>query len=130
VSYAGISVSFWLYSADLHRSTAFPSPVEANFRYPYAGQPADPAHAPGYVVLGRDLCATRSVLIDGVEVSREVWYSHYAPVWADPRVSGVNSRGAGAPGYDEAHSGECFECPSTRVVRSSARGSSRTFHGG
>ena len=49
-------------------------------RYPYAGQPADPAHAPGYVVLGRDVWATRIFLMDGVEVSRDVWYSHYAPV--------------------------------------------------
>jgi vancomycin resistance protein YoaR len=78
------SVSFWLYSADAHRSTVFPPPVEANFRYPYAGQPADPAHAPGYVVLGRDVWATRIVLMDGVEVSRDVWYSHYAPVWGGP----------------------------------------------
>ena len=78
------SVSFWLYSADAHRSTDFPPPVEANFRYPYAGQPADPAHAPGYVVLGRDVWAARIVLVDGVEVSRDVWYSHYAPVWGGP----------------------------------------------
>jgi hypothetical protein len=78
------SVSFWLYSADAHRSTVFPDPIEANFRYPYAGQPADPAHAPGYVVLGRDVWATRIVLVDGVEVSRDVWYSHYAPVWGGP----------------------------------------------
>jgi hypothetical protein len=78
------SVSFWLYSADAHRSTVFSEPVEANFRYPYAGQPADSAHAPGYVVLGRDVWATRIVLMDGVEVSRDVWYSHYAPVWGGP----------------------------------------------
>jgi vancomycin resistance protein YoaR len=78
------SVSFWLYGADTHRSTVLPPPVQANFRYPYAGQPADPAHAPGYVVLGRDAWATRIVLVDGVEVSRDVWYSHYAPVWGGP----------------------------------------------
>jgi len=49
-----------------------------------AGQPADPAHAPGYVVPGRDVQVTRIVLQDGIERSRETWYSHYAPVWGGP----------------------------------------------
>jgi len=52
--------------------------------YPAPGQPADPAHAPGYVVPGRDVWATRIVYEDGAELWTDVWYSHYAPVWGGP----------------------------------------------
>jgi vancomycin resistance protein YoaR len=78
------SVSFWIYSAPTGRTTTFSEPVEANLRWPYAGQPADPAHAPGYVVLGRDVWVTRSVAESGAEVHRDVFFSHYAPVWGGP----------------------------------------------
>jgi vancomycin resistance protein YoaR len=78
------SVSFWIYSAPTGRTTTFSEPVEANLRWPYAGQPADPAHAPGYVVLGRDVWVTRSVVENGTEVRRDTFFSHYAPVWGGP----------------------------------------------
>ncbi len=78
------SVTFWLYGPPTGRTAVFLDPVQWNIRYPAAGQPADPAHAPGYVVPGRDVQVTRVVLQDGIEVSREIWYSHYAPVWGGP----------------------------------------------
>jgi vancomycin resistance protein YoaR len=78
------SVTFWLYGPPTGRTVVFLDPVQWNIRYPAAGQPADPAHAPGYVVPGRDVQVTRVVLQDGIEVSREIWYSHYAPVWGGP----------------------------------------------
>jgi vancomycin resistance protein YoaR len=78
------SVSFWIYSAPTGRTTSFSEPLEANLRWPYAGQPADPAHAPGYVVLGRDVWVTRSVVENGTEVHRDTFFSHYAPVWGGP----------------------------------------------
>lgn len=45
---------------------------------------AGPSHAPGYVVPGRDAWVTRVVMLDGVELFRDTWYSHYAPVWGGP----------------------------------------------
>ena len=78
------SVSFWLYGPPTGRTTVFLDPVQWNLRYPAPDQPADPAHAPGYVVPGRDVQVTRIVLQDGRELSRNVWYSHYAPVWGGP----------------------------------------------
>ncbi len=78
------SVSFWIYSAPLGRDTSFTDPLEWNVRWPYPGQPADPAHAPGYVVLGRDTSVTRTVTKDGTLIHRDTWYSHYAPVWGGP----------------------------------------------
>lgn len=80
----GTSVTFWLYGAPTGRSTIFLDPVEWNVRYPTAGQPADPGHAPGYVVPGRDVQVTRVILQDGLELRRDAWYSHYAPVWGGP----------------------------------------------
>ena len=78
------SVSFWVYSLPTGRTAELLPPGQANFRYPSPDQPADPAHAPGYVVPGRDVWATRIVLQDGVEFWRDVWYSHYDPVWGGP----------------------------------------------
>jgi vancomycin resistance protein YoaR len=78
------SVSFWLYGPPTGRTTTFLDPVQWNIRYPAASQPADPSHAPGYVVPGRDVEVTRIVLQDGVEVARDTWYSHYEPVWGGP----------------------------------------------
>ena len=78
------SVSFWLYGPPTGRTAVFLDPVQWNIRYPAPDQPADPAHAPGYVVPGRDVQVIRLVLQDGREVSRDVWYSHYAPVWGGP----------------------------------------------
>lgn len=78
------SITFWLYGPPTGRTVVFLDPVQWNIRYPAAGQPADPAHAPGYVVPGRDVQVTRIVLQDGIERSRETWYSHYAPVWGGP----------------------------------------------
>jgi hypothetical protein len=78
------SVTFWLYGPPTGRTVLFLDPLQWNIRYPAAGQPADPAHAPGYVVPGRDVQVTRIVLHDGIEASREAWYSHYAPVWGGP----------------------------------------------
>jgi vancomycin resistance protein YoaR len=78
------SITFWLYGPPTGRTVVFLDPVQWNIRSPGVGQPADPAHAPGYVVPGRDVQVTRIVLQDGIEVSREVWYSHYAPVWGGP----------------------------------------------
>lgn len=78
------SIAFWLYGPPTGRTVVFLDPVQWNVRYPAPSQPADPAHAPGYVVPGRDVAVTRIVLQDGQEVSRDVWYSHYAPVWGGP----------------------------------------------
>lgn len=78
------SVSFWLYGAPTGRVTEFTPPTQANLRWPSPGQPVDPAHAPGYVVPGSDVHVTRIVSKDGVELWRETWYSHYAPVWGGP----------------------------------------------
>ena len=77
-------MSFWIYSVPTGRAAVFPDPVQKNIRYPALGQPADPAHAPGYVVPGRDVWATRIVYEDGAELWTDVWYSHYAPVWGGP----------------------------------------------
>lgn len=78
------SVAFWLYGPPTGRTVVFLDPVQWNIRYPAPNQPADPAHAPGYVVPGRDVEVTRIVFQDGQEVSRDAWYSHYAPVWGGP----------------------------------------------
>jgi vancomycin resistance protein YoaR len=78
------SVSFWIYSPPTGRSASFSEPVEANRRWPAAGQPADAAHAPGYVVLGRDVWVTRTVMQDGAVIHRDTFFSHYAPVWGGP----------------------------------------------
>jgi vancomycin resistance protein YoaR len=78
------SVSFWLYSAPTGRVSVFTAPLQANLRWPSPSQPADPAHAPGYVVPGSDVHVTRIVSQDGVELWRDTWYSHYAPVWGGP----------------------------------------------
>jgi len=78
------SVSFWLYGPPTGRTVAFLDAVQWNVRYPAPDQAADPAHAPGYVVVGRDVQVTRIVLENGTERSRDVWYSHYAPVWGGP----------------------------------------------
>lgn len=79
------SVSFWIYSVPTGRVTTFSEAQEWNFRWPYAGQPADPAHAPGYVVLGREVLVTRTVIEPGGDVvHRDEFYSHYAPVWGGP----------------------------------------------
>lgn len=78
------SVTFWLYGTPTGRTAIFLPPVERNVRYPAPDQPADPGHAPGYVVPGRDVQVTRVILQDGREVNRETWYSHYAPVWGGP----------------------------------------------
>lgn len=90
------SVSFWIYSAPTGRTTTFSEPAEANLRWPYAGQPADPAHAPGYVVLGRDVWVTRSVVENGTEVHRDLFFSHYAPVWGGPGETPAVSAEPGA----------------------------------
>lgn len=78
------SVSFWLYGVPTGRVSEFTAPRQTNLRWPTPSQPADPAHAPGYVVPGRDVWVTRIVTIDGVELRHDVWYSHYAPVWGGP----------------------------------------------
>ncbi len=78
------SVSFWLYGVPTGRVSEFTAPLQTNLRWPAPSQPADPAHAPGYVVPGRDVWVTRIVTIDGVELRRDIWYSHYAPVWGGP----------------------------------------------
>jgi vancomycin resistance protein YoaR len=78
------SVAFWLYSPPTARAVRFSDPVETNLRWPSPAQPADPSHAPGYVVPGRDVWVTRLVMLDGVELFRDTWYSHYAPVWGGP----------------------------------------------
>jgi vancomycin resistance protein YoaR len=78
------SVSFWLYSAPTGRVSVFTAPLQANLRWPAPSQPADPAHAPGYVVPGSDVQVTRIVSQDGVELWRDTWNSHYAPVWGGP----------------------------------------------
>jgi hypothetical protein len=77
-------VSFWIYSAPNGRVTSFSEPVEWDLRWPYAGQPADPAHAPGYVVLGRDVLVTRTVSADGAVIHRDEFFTRYAPVWGGP----------------------------------------------
>ncbi len=78
------SVTFWLYSAPTGRSVEISDPVQWNIVWPSPTQPADPQHAPGYVVPGRDALVTRIVRQDGVEIYRDRWYSHYAPVWGGP----------------------------------------------
>jgi len=78
------SVTFWVYSAPLGRTVTFGDPRQWNLRWPSADQPADPAHAPGYVVLGRDVVTTRTVVENGTVVPDDEWYSHYAPVWGGP----------------------------------------------
>ena len=78
------SVTFWLYSAPTGRSVEIGEVQQWDLRWPYPGQPADPQHAPGYVVPGRDTLAIRTVLQDGVAISRDEWHSHYAPVWGGP----------------------------------------------
>jgi len=78
------SVTFWIYSAPTGRVTTFSDPAEWNLRWPYAGQPADPAHAPGYVVLGRDVLVTRTVTEGGALVHEDSFLTHYAPVWGGP----------------------------------------------
>lgn len=78
------SVAFWMYAAPTGRLTEFTEPLQANMRWPSPSQPADPAHAPGYVVPGADVWVTRIVSRDGAELSRDTWYSHYAPVWGGP----------------------------------------------
>jgi vancomycin resistance protein YoaR len=78
------SVTFWLYSRPTGRTVSFSTPIETNLRWPSPAQPADPAHAPGYVVPGRDVWVTRVVVLDGVEILRDAWFSHYAPVWGGP----------------------------------------------
>ncbi len=77
-------MSFWIYSAPLGRTVAFTEPAQWNLRWPSPDQPADPAHAPGYVVLGRDTAVTRTVTQDGALIHQDTWYSHYAPVWGGP----------------------------------------------
>jgi vancomycin resistance protein YoaR len=78
------SITFWLYSAPTGRSVEIGDVQQWNLRWPYPGQPADPQHAPGYVVPGRDTLVIRTVFQDGAAVSRDEWYSHYAPVWGGP----------------------------------------------
>lgn len=78
------SISFWLYSEPTGRSVTISDPAQWNIRYPSPDQPADPQHAPGYVVPGRDTLVTRVVFQDGVPISRDDWYSHYDPVWGGP----------------------------------------------
>lgn len=78
------SISFWLYSEPTGRSVTISDPAQWNIRYPSPDQPADPQHAPGYVVPGRDTLVTRIVFQDGVPISRDDWYSHYDPVWGGP----------------------------------------------
>ncbi|HEY6959377.1 MAG TPA: VanW family protein [Candidatus Limnocylindria bacterium] len=78
------SISFWLYSEPTGRSVTISEPSQWNIRYPSPDQPADPQHAPGYVVPGRDTLVTRVVFQDGIAISRDDWYSHYDPVWGGP----------------------------------------------
>ena len=78
------SVSFWIYSPPTGRVTTFTDPVEWDLRWPYPGQPADPAHVPGYVVLGRDVLVTRTVSEGAAVIHRDDFISHYAPVWGGP----------------------------------------------
>ena len=78
------SVTFWVYSAALDRTVTFGDPLQWNLRWPSPDQPADPAHAPGYVVPGREVITTRTVVENGVVVHQDEWYSHYAPVWGGP----------------------------------------------
>ena len=80
----GTSISFWLYSEPTGRSVTISEPQQWNIRYPSPDQPADPQHAPGYVVPGRDTLVTRIVFQDGVAISSDDWYSHYDPVWGGP----------------------------------------------
>ncbi len=78
------SVSFWIYSAPTGRTTAFSEPLQWNVVWPSPSQPADPGHAPGYVVAGRDTSVIRTVSVDGTVIHEDTWYSHYAPVWGGP----------------------------------------------
>ena len=80
----GTSISFWIYAAPSGRTVRFGAPQQWNLRQPAADQPADPQHAPGYVVPGRDVLVTRTVTADGAVVHDDRWYSHYEPVWGGP----------------------------------------------
>ena len=75
------SVTFSLYSVPTGRVTTFSGASQANLAMPSKDQFADPAYPKGYVVRGRDVSVTRTVMANGALVRRDVFYSHYSPVW-------------------------------------------------
>ena len=78
------SVAFRLYSLPSGRVVSFGTPVQRNLVLPATDQPADPAHAAGYVVRGRDVVVTWTVSEDDVVLHGDSWTSHYSPVWGGP----------------------------------------------
>jgi vancomycin resistance protein YoaR len=78
------SVTIDVWGIPTGRTVAFSNPVQANFVYPAANQPADPAFPRGVTVPGRDIWRTRTVYENGAVLHQETYRSHYAPVWGGP----------------------------------------------
>jgi vancomycin resistance protein YoaR len=78
------SVTFDVWSVPTGREVTFSDAVQRNFVDVPPTQPADPAFAAGYKVLGRDVFRTRTVLDGGKVLHQDTFASHYAPVWGGP----------------------------------------------
>ncbi|MDE3194049.1 MAG: VanW family protein [Chloroflexota bacterium] len=83
------SVTFDVWSVPTGRTVTFSEPAQWGFTGVALDQPADPAFPAGYVVRGRDVMRTRTVVDPSGDVlRRDTWYSHYAPVWGGPAPEG------------------------------------------
>jgi vancomycin resistance protein YoaR len=78
------SVSFELLSVPTGRQVSFGGPFQSNWRPVTPELAADPLHAPGYSVDGRDVVRTRTVTEAGTIIHQDTFFSRYIPVWGGP----------------------------------------------
>ncbi|MDQ2951094.1 MAG: VanW family protein [Chloroflexota bacterium] len=78
------SVTFDVWGMPTGRTVTFATPVQKNFVDVPADQKPDPSFPKGYSLKGRDVISSRTVTESGKVLYRDVWYSHYTPVWGGP----------------------------------------------
>lgn len=81
---SNLSVTFDVWGMPTGRTVTFGTPIQKNFVDVPADQPADPAFPKGYSLKGRDVISSRTVTENGTVLHKDVWYSHYTPVWGGP----------------------------------------------
>lgn len=83
-STSNVAVEFEIWTVPSGRTVTFGEPVQTNWRDVAPGQAPDPAFVPGSKVLGRTVTRTRTVMENGTEIRKDVFVSHYSPVWGGP----------------------------------------------
>jgi len=81
------SVTFTLVSVPTGRTVTFTAAAQSRSVPVTPDLPPDPLHVAGYSVAGRDVVRVRTVSSGDTVVHRDVFYSHYAPVWGGPAPS-------------------------------------------